>query len=862
MEQSNIIDSNLKTINNHLHSTTRASKFILGWIFCVIIIIILERYQISNEFYILQGDNTDSIISAAILEHWFNVIKLSNNWLDVRYFYPYTRTIAQTDAFFLIGLIYTPIRIMGSDPFLSLEICFIILKIIGFWGTYLFARKIKFDFWSASLLACLFTLANILNINPHLQLMSVVFLPVMLCCLFEFWKGITTINKTKILIWGGVSGLLYGALCLTCFYIAWFFIFIFIIFCIIFWIITDKKYKKLIVSQIFECRYQLLIIVCISAISLIPFIYAFYPKSQEVGVRSYAEANYYIPQIWSFFDLTEQNLMYGTLFKKLIPFLPISYKSVYNYTGYGFFLSGLFLLGGYEFLLEKIGKHNMFFKALVITVFVVIIFTIKVEEHSAWYFIYHLFPGSKALRVVAIAYMCLYFPVILVAIKFLRKLNVGTPLFILISVILLLGEISVPALGLNRKIEIKKISDIKTPPNSCKVFYVSGWDWQKSSSDVMDQLYPHNVTAMMIAQIVKIPTINGFASFNPQDWVFGFPYKDDYDQRVIYYAKQHNIEGLCRLNLNNKSWSNPIPTMFPGGTLSLEKNTDLFSKFFLKDGWSLPEPNHVWMNTPEAHLSLNVGKDFTGTLSLDIGAFLPHTDSVQNVSIYINNKHVSKIRFSAEKNQQRVVIPLKNLTQDTVNVKFVDHDIVSPQAVGISDDPRTLGVLLLGLSVQAMGTFTPVAGVATAQIASMSSVLGDFSVQKNTNLFSKFFLKNGWSQLESEFVWMNAPEAHLSLNVGKDFTGTLLLDIDAFLPHPDSVQNVSIYINDKPVSQVKFNAEKNRQRVAIPLKNLMQDIIDVKFVDPDIVSPKAAGISDDSRTLGVQLWGLSVQNKK
>jgi hypothetical protein len=702
----NPIDFNLKRINNHSSNTTRVQNFILGWVFCIITIVVIERYQILNGFRILPGDRYDSVISAAILEHWFNVIRLASNWLDVGYFYPYTRTIAQTDAYFLTGLIYFPIRMMGFDPFLSQEICLIILKIIGFWGAYLFARKIKFGFWHACLLACLFTLANVITTHlARVQLMTVVFCPIILCCLFEFWQGIRNANKIKILIWGGMSGVLYGTWCLTCFYIAWFFIFIFAIFCITSWIMFSRECKKLFISQILECRYQLLAVACIAALSLVPFIYAFFPKSQEVGVRAYAGATDWIFPIWKLWDLGDQNFMYGSLFKELISFFHVDYKSTgeYGNMGYGFFLFGLFLTGSYVFLRMGTDKDNIFFKALIITVFIVIGFTVKVIGHSAWYFVYHLLPGSKALNVISVVNMCLFLPIALIAIEFLRKSNINTLLFILISIMLLLGEINKPYLALDRNMEIEKISNIKTPPHECNVFYVSGWDWQKSSNSATDQFYAHNVTAIMIAQIVKIPTINGIASFSPKDGVFAYPYKNDYDQRIIYYAKNKKIKGLCRLDINDKTWTNAKPVIFLtniSGVFSLEKNTTLFAEQFLKNGWSQPESEFVWMDAQEAHLSLNVGKDFTGILSLDVAAFLPHPDSTQNVSIYIDDKLVSQTKFNTNKNRQRIDIPLKNLEHNTVDIKFVDYDVVSPKAAGISEDVRTLGVQLWGLSVQ------------------------------------------------------------------------------------------------------------------------------------------------------------------
>lgn len=66
--------------------------------------------------------------------------------------------------------------------------------------------------------------------------------------------------------------------------------------------------------------------------------------------------------------------------------------------------------------------------------------------------------------------------------------------------------------------------------------------------------YAHNVSAMLIAELIHLPTINGFASFNPPDWNFGSPNDADYIQRIRQYAEKHQIRGLCKLNLDTLTW--------------------------------------------------------------------------------------------------------------------------------------------------------------------------------------------------------------------------------------------------------------------------------------------------------------------
>ncbi|MCL2657710.1 MAG: hypothetical protein FWD62_09865 [Betaproteobacteria bacterium] len=674
-------------------NTSRWARCALILTLCTITIAVVKRYEILNNFAILSGDSFDAVISAAILEHWFNVVKGSANWFDVGYFYPYTRTIAQTDAYFLVGLIYAPIRILGVDPFLSQEIAGIALKAIGFWGAYLFAKKIKLPFGHACLLAVLFTLANIINIRPsRIQLATVSFIPVMLCCLLNFWQNLVSANKNKILLWGGCCGLFYGAWALTCFYTAWFFLFVFLLYVVFLWVFMSKAERALVFAYAKNCWPQLLAVICISVVSLFPFIYAFLPKSLEVGVRTYSSASSNTIPVWGLFDLGSSNFMYGSVFKEILSFSGVAYKPMgeYGTMGYGFLLFGLFLAGAYSFFVKKTDEPNVFWKALVAATLLAFIFGLKILGHSAWFFVYHTIPGAKALNVISAIYVVLYFPVAIIAIEFLKKANSNTLLFLLISAMLLLSELSKPDLSLNRRAEIEKISNI-TPPPECKVFYVSGWEFQKSPALVDNstiQYYAHNVSAIMIAQMTGIPTINGIASFAPRDWNFAFPYKYDYEQRIADYTNDKEINGLCRLDLNNKTWS----IVEDRGVADFTRDIDFragrgWSGIIQKvEGLSFREDWGAWSNSDSVNFKFVGPLPGEFDLHLVARAFGPNVDGEFEVSVGADS---SKFRLST--NDEERVIKLKNPEGARV-VRIKIPNAISPKSLGLSGDDRNLGI--------------------------------------------------------------------------------------------------------------------------------------------------------------------------
>ncbi len=68
--------------------------------------------------------------------------------------------------------------------------------------------------------------------------------------------------------------------------------------------------------------------------------------------------------------------------------------------------------------------------------------------------------------------------------------------------------------SVNSRADILARIDAPTPPPACKAFFTTKAKGQDASSGLMTR-YPHNVEAMLIAELVHLPTINGYATFLP-----------------------------------------------------------------------------------------------------------------------------------------------------------------------------------------------------------------------------------------------------------------------------------------------------------------------------------------------------------
>jgi len=114
---------------------------------------------------------------------------------------------------------------------------------------------------------------------------------------------------------------------------------------------------------------------------------------------------------------------------------------------------------------------------------------------------------------------------------------------------------------LSRSVQRAALSGVPAPPAGCTSFYVVAARRNEPLfiNAEKNARYPHNVDAMFLAELWRVPTINGFSTFNPPDWNFADPLAADYDARVRDYARHHALRDLCRLDVRQTNPWTRIP---------------------------------------------------------------------------------------------------------------------------------------------------------------------------------------------------------------------------------------------------------------------------------------------------------------
>jgi hypothetical protein len=537
----------------------------------IVTLLLTYRFQILSGFEFLLGNNTyDNTIHTAILEHWFNVFKGVNSWSEVNYFFPYTKTIAQTDAYFLISIFYIPFRLLNIDPYLSTEFAGICLKIFGFISAYAFSRVvINLKHGYATLLAILFTLNNAMTIHGYrIQLATVAFLPAFAILLYLTIKYLNSNNRKLYLIYGSLFSFLFGLWCFTCLYASYFF-FIFLLIFLFVNIVFNFSKIAFIVNQVKKFYVSSFFIIIAFVISLIPFVITFYPKSQESKPRSLDAVIYSTVRIEELIQVGSNNLFNYPVFQSFIRFISPNYLPDLNWEyynmGFTLIVSILFIFGLIGFLRNfKTLKSDLVYQ-LGVTSFLFILLIINVFGKSLWLYVYNYFPGGKALGVISVSLIFLAFPIYVFVVSYISNVIWKKLILFPIIFVLIISEINSPLLKLDRRKEIEMNFTVSPPTIECNSFYVSGWYNQESNPgywEWFNNQYAHNVSAMLLSQKLNIPTLNGMASFIPKDYdlvgpngtAFS-PNSDEYKERISNYINDRNLEKVCRLDLNSKIWS-------------------------------------------------------------------------------------------------------------------------------------------------------------------------------------------------------------------------------------------------------------------------------------------------------------------
>jgi hypothetical protein len=122
-------------------------------------------------------------------------------------------------------------------------------------------------------------------------------------------------------------------------------------------------------------------------------------------------------------------------------------------------------------------------------------------------------------------------------------------------------------------------------------------------------------------------------------------------------------------------------------------------------------------------------------------------------------------------------------------------------------------------------------------------------------------LGRGWSTLEGDYVWTDGPVAQIDLPADPARGRRLMLDLGSFTPGFELRQHAQAYVDGRPAGQLEWGFDEPRRRFSIDLGSDpgAAKHIELRIAGP--VTPKQFGLGEDTRQLGLSLYGIDRESK-
>lgn len=686
----------------------RRATAVLTLAVALLVLAVFFRQQILSRFDHLSGDRYDGVIQVALLEHWFNVFRGWSHWNSPNYFYPYPNTLSYNEGLFLNGVLYSFFRALSFDVFLANELVNMVIKSVGFFGFLAAARRmLKLPFEWALLGAAIFTLSNNSFMQlSHAQLLSVSLAPIESLLLYEATQALLSQQQRRLFVFGSLGALLFAAWMMSCLYTAWFFA-VFVLVAVVFQLLLrGVPGLRQLGQAALANKGALLGIAAVAALALLPFVSVYLGAGKQ---RPWSEILFYIPSLFDSFNVGTGNVVFGEMIASLHAGCQMcDLGSSEREAGIApalLVLAGMCILDIFRRRLALPEDVKTVLIGIAAASLVLWLLSIRFDQDTGWVWLYQYLPGGGGLRVVSRIFLLLALPATALAVWYLSRSSWSPLVLLAISALLLAEEVNrTPITTLDRHLLLDRVSGVPPVPAECRAFFTT------ASPDTVDgdasfpvgALYPHNVDAMLIAELAHLPTINGFASFNPQDWNFASPTATDYLLRVQAYAKAHQLHGLCQLDLADKRWhTRPVYL----ATKTRLGYWDLASKQIPAErlrGFGPAEPFGRWTEGREASFQYSLPeppKRDTLSLKINLITAMVNDQHSQRVLVSVNGgeKHEFVFKTTARASIA-LTVPAPAGTQGEIRMEL--PDAVSPRVLGINADPRQLAIGVKSIEIE------------------------------------------------------------------------------------------------------------------------------------------------------------------
>ncbi len=661
------------------------------------------RQSLFSRFQLLNGDNGDTRILIAILEHWSAVFAGRADMRSPNFFWPLPGMLGYSDAMFLYWPPYALARALGFDLFVSLQLTLIFFKAVGFASMYCLLRScLRSSMPAAVLGAVLFTISNLYSVaigasHSHLVVVNCVPLLAVLGC--RAWRLAAEPAKRGRAFYAVVFGAYLGLLFFTSYYIAWFSVLAAGLALIVAWLIRSLEAGSALAplrswADALRQRKLFVALAALSfAIAIVPFLMTYLPVLKQTGGRFFSEVLLYSARPLDILNVGGKNRLWGHPLDRLfirVTGAPMQVSEAQSgWPPLILLLCLVSIVMGLKHRRDRSIGDGFLMAWLGLAFLLDILLPIKIGDASLWWFVFKLVPGGSAIRAPArfnhVTNILLILAVCLLSERLWRR---SRAIFWVLALLLVAEQLNRDHIArMSHATEVAVLARAPQPPATCRSFFLA-----KAAPG--DRLwYVDQLDAVLIARRFNLPTMNGYSGWQPPGWHLE-EINSSYLQHVREWATAHNIaQGVCGLDLTARAWAPYDLSATPytiGSVIDFHKNGNAAG--YEAQGWSGEEETGSWTVGPKSSIELTLSEVPRANLVLLIQAhaFINRLHTRFEESVVVDGQKLADWIITDVPVQKKIVLPPSLLAHRKLRIEFLNSDPRSPAELGMWADTRKL----------------------------------------------------------------------------------------------------------------------------------------------------------------------------
>lgn len=501
---------------------------------------------------------TDGRLNMFFMEHWYRVLRGQEFWTEQSCFYPASRVLSYSDIMLGFGLPYALLRMIGISRYMACKWILIITHAIGSFALYRFMRAyMKYARVPSFIGVIVFSWSNMYYFcTDNVQMIAFSVLPAILLCAGRWWNA----RDSRVRhIWAVIAICIFALQFYTAFYVGYFCLLYLGISALVLLLLSLVRDLRRRSAGIWQCLKKhfgefLLYAVCFVFL-MIPFIWLYLPTLDQMGGRTWAEVDMFIPRVrnlimrntdaYSFFaakeSIADTNALTGLPVTEWITFC----------------ISCLGLLIYYLRKRKTDTLRQLFWITAILSCLCSVLLGMSIMGHSLWYIVYKLLPGASGIRAVLRWYLILTLPMALIMAEafqkiYLVKKTAGYIMGAAAAGLLFCTNCSRIGASSSWSVHSEEafLESVPQPPADCRIFYSVQTEEADPYVEGLVQM-----DAWDMADHFGIITIDGYSGKEPEGWGVHSYYKD-VDQKAEEWLAKNAVDksGLYAYDVSSHQW--------------------------------------------------------------------------------------------------------------------------------------------------------------------------------------------------------------------------------------------------------------------------------------------------------------------